>query len=339
MERELQTIVNLMTDKLSNRVAVYEDKDTAVYADEAIRQAFLNILGDDKLTYAGWRNHKNEIFTVWEVVLNTNLPNAWENSAFYRQFVESHNGAIGDKNEFLVNDNSVLVASTFSGNHWDTDRKKVSGNRAFSLDAEWLYIRLYDDFERFLKGVITLVELVQKMQKAMQNAIDSKIYTSFNGAGAFLPSAFQVTGTYDRDKMLDLIQRVEVATQKGVVLAGTKTALSAITKGMSAEWIANSQKEELATTGTILKNTGLGVEGIAIPQTFYRGSYDFKVDNKSIFVLPDDEKFVKVWFEGETRAREMNMHDTHDQTIDTQIQTKVGVGVVFSNVFGKYTLA
>ena len=84
--------------------------------------------------------------------------------------------------------------------------------------------------------------------------------------------------TYDRDKMLDLIQKVEVATQKGVILAGTKTALSAITKGMDAEWIANSQKEELATTGTILKNTGLGVEGIAIPQTFYRGSYDFKVD-------------------------------------------------------------
>ena len=338
MEKRLQEITNLMEDRLSNRVAVFTDKDTAVYADEAIREAFFNILGDDKLTYAGWRNHKNEIFTVMEVVLNTNLPNAWENSPFYRQFVETHNGALGDKNEFVVKDNSVLVASTFSGNHWDTDRKKISGDRAFSLDTEWLYIRLYDDFERFLKGIITLPELVQKMQKAMQNAIDSKIYTSFNGAGAFLPSAFQVTGTYDRGTMLDLIQKVEVATQKGVVLAGTKTALSAITNGMKSEWISDSQKEEMATTGVVLNNTGLGVVGIAIPQTFNRGTYDFKVDNKSIFVLPDDEKFVKVWFEGDTRAREMGMQDTHDQTIDTQIQTKVGVGVVFSNVFGKYVL-
>ena len=45
----------------------------------------------------------------------------------------------------------------------------------------------------------------------------------------------------------------------------------------------------------------------------------------------------KVYFEGDTRARELGSTDTHDQTIDTQIQTKVGVGCVFSNVFGKYT--
>ena len=46
----------------------------------------------------------------------------------------------------------------------------------------------------------------------------------------------------------------------------------------------------------------------------------------------------KVYFEGDTRAREMSAQDTHDQTIDTQVQTKIGVGCVFSNVFGKYNL-
>ena len=337
MDKNLQSICNLMNDACSNRVATFSNAETAKYTDEAVREAFFNILGEDKLSRRSWRNHKNEIFTIMEDVLNTNLPLAWENSTFYNQFVETKNGALGDKNEFIVEDNSVLVASRFAGNHWDTDRKKLHGKRSFSVDTEWFYVHVYDDLERFLKGIITLPEMVAKMQKAMQNSIDDRIFTAFNGAGTYLPAAFQVSGTYDRIKMTELIQKVQYASQKNVVLAGTKTALSAIADGMNSDWISASQKEELATTGSVLKNTGLGVVGIEIPQTFVRGTYDFKVDNKSIYVLPDNEKFIKVYFEGDTRARELGSTDTHDQTIDTQIQTKVGVGCVFSNVFGKYT--
>lgn len=337
MDKNLQSLCNLMNDACSNRVATFSNAETAKFTDEAVREAFFSILGEDKLTWRGWRNHKNEIFTIMEDVLNTNLPLAWENSTFYNQFVESKNGALGDKNEYDVEDNSVLIATRFSGNHWDTDRKKLHGKRKFSVDTEWFYIHIYDDLERFLKGIITLPEMVAKMQKGMQNAIDDRIFTSFNGAGTYLPPAFQVTGTYDRIKMSELIQKVQYASQKNVILAGTKTALSAIAEGIDSKWISNSQKEEMATKGVVLDMTGLGVTGVEIPQTFVRGTYDFKVDNKSIFVLPDNEKFIKVFYEGDTRARELGANETHDQSIDTQIQTKVGVGCVFSNVFGKYT--
>ncbi len=337
MDNNLHGLCNLMNDVCSNRVATFSNAETAKYGDEAVREAFFSILGEDKLTWRGWRNHRNEIFTIMEDVLNTNLPLAWENSTFYNQFVDYKNGALGDKNEFVVEDNSVLIATRFSGNHWDTDRKKLHGKRSFSVDTEWFFVNVYDDLERFLKGIVTLPEMVAKMQKAMQNAIDDRIFTAFNGAGTYLPPAFQVTGTYDRIKMSELIQKVQYASQKNVVLAGTKTALAAISDGMDSAWISNSQKEEMATKGAVLTNTGLGVVGIEIPQTFVRGTYDFKFDNKSIFVLPDNEKFIKVFYEGDTRARELSATDTHDQTIDTQIQTKVGVGCVFSNVFGKYT--
>ena len=270
MDKNLQSICNLMNDACSNRVATFSNAETAKYTDEAVREAFFNILGEDKLSWRSWRNHKNEIFTIMEDVLNTNLPLAWENSTFYNQFVETKNGALGDKNEFIVEDNSVLVASRFAGNHWDTDRKKLHGKRSFSVDTEWFYVHVYDDLERFLKGIITLPEMVAKMQKAMQNSIDDRIFTAFNGAGTYLPAAFQVSGTYDRIKMTELIQKVQYASQKNVVLAGTKTALSAIADGMDSKWISNAQKEEMATKGAVLENTGLGVVGIEIPQTFVR---------------------------------------------------------------------
>ena len=119
---------------------------------------------------------------------------------------------------------------------------------------------------------------------------------------------------------------------------GSKTALANIADGIDAKWISNSQKEEMATKGALLTLTGLGVNAIEIPQTFIRGTYDFKVANNEIFVLPDTEAPIKVYFEGNTCMRDRDYLDNHDQVYDSQIQSKVGVGVVVSNLIGKYTI-
>lgn len=274
-----------------------------------------------------------------ENVLTSNLPLAWENSPFYAQFVETKNGALGDKNEFVVEDNSILVATRFAGNYWSTDRTKVQGKKSFSVATGWIYLHIYNELERFLKGAITLPEMITKLQKGFQNEIDTRIFTAFNGAGTYLPSAFQESGSYDRATMANLIEKVQVASQKNVILAGTRTALAQIAEGMDTNLISNSQKEEFATNGCILNLTGLGVSAIMIPQTLVRGTYDFKVDNNAIYVLPDAEKPIKLYFEGDTRAREKGSEDNEDQTIDMQVQTKLGCATVFSNLMGKYALA
>ena len=334
----LNELTTLMNDSLSNRVALFADENQAKYTDQAVREAFFEILGQDKLTWQAWRNHKNEIFTVMENVLTTNLPQAWEMSPFYRQFVEYRNGALGEKNEYVIDQDGMLVASRFSGNHWDTERQKLQGKRSFSVPTEWIYIRVYDDLERFLTGSIDLATMMRNMQNAFQSEIDGRIFAAFNGIGTYLPEAFKETGAYVRETMMELIQRVQTASQKNVVLAGTKTALANIAEGIDANWISQSQKEEMATTGALLNLTGLGVTAIEIPQTFIRGTYDFKVDNKSIYVLPDLEKPIKLYFEGDTRARDLSEQQTHDQTVDSQVQTKLGHGVVLSSLFGKYTI-
>lgn len=338
MGNYLVELTNLIEDSLNHKVGLFAE-GTEKFTDQAIREGFFEILGADKLTWQGWRNHKNEIFTVMENVLTSNLPLAWENSPFYAQFVETKNGALGDKNEFVVEDNSILVATRFAGNYWSTDRTKVQGKKSFSVATGWIYLHIYNELERFLKGTITLPEMIAKLQKGFQNEIDTRIFTAFNGAGTYLPSAFQESGSYDRATMANLIEKVQVASQKNVILAGTRTALAQIAEGMDTNLISNSQKEEFATNGCILNLTGLGVSAIMIPQTLVRGTYDFKVDNNAIYVLPDAEKPIKLYFEGDTRAREKGSEDNEDQTIDMQVQTKLGCATVFSNLMGKYALA
>ena len=77
---------------------------------------------------------------------------------------------------------------------------------------------------------------------------------------------------------------------------------------------------------------------MVIPQVFVRGSYDFKVDNKSIFVIPDNQRPVKLFFEGNTRALDYNENQTHDQTVGSIVETKLGSAVIMPNLFGKYTV-
>lgn len=334
MTRELAELIN---DSLSNKVALFNE-NASKYTDQAVRDAFFEILCDEKLTWQNWRAHNIECFEVIENVLNTNLPLAWENSPFYDQFVEKKNGSLGDTNEFIVDDNSILFASRFSGNYWSVDRQKLQGRKSFSLTTEWITIRVYDELERFLKGTVTLAEMVAKLQKSFQNEIDTRIFTSFNGIGTYLPAKFQESGSYDKSTMSDLIQRVQVASQKNVILAGTRSSLANIVDGVEAARMSDRQKEELATKGALLDLTGLGVTAIEIPQAFVRGTYDFKVDNSSIFVLPENTKPVKLYFEGDTRAKENKETDNDDMTIDSTVQTKLGTGIVVSSLVGKYTI-
>ena len=334
----LTELTTLMNDSLSNRVALFANEDVSKYTDQAIREAFFEILGDDKLTWQGWRNHKNEIFTVIENVLTTNLPKAWENSPFYDQFVEVKNGALGDTNEYVIDQDGILVASRFSGNHWDVDRQKLQGKRSFSVPTEWIYIHVYDELERFLNGATSLPEMMTKLQNGFQNEIDARIYTSFNGIGTYLPEAFKETGAYVRETMMDLIQRVQIASQSNVILAGTKTALAAIAEGIDSKWISNAQQEEMATKGALLNLTGLGVTAMEIPQVFVRGTYDFKIDNTSIYVLPNNTRPIKLFYEGNTRALDYNENQTHDQTVGTIAETKLGTAVIMPSLFGKYTV-
>ena len=150
MVNELTYLIN---DSLSGRVALFAN-GAEKYTDQAIREAFFEILGDDKLTYQNFRNHKFEIFSIMENVLTTNLPLAWENSDFYRSFVDTKSTTFGDTNEFVVEDNSTMLVSRISGNHWQIERQKLQGKKSFSVALEWIGIRVYAELESFLRELL-----------------------------------------------------------------------------------------------------------------------------------------------------------------------------------------
>jgi hypothetical protein len=91
-----------------------------------------------------------EVFEIIEEVLNITVNDAWKSDPFYNTFVDVRNLALGDKSDFIIdgNEGAWVSVNRFSGNTWDTDREKLIGRRKISLDTEWFYAHVYDDFER-----------------------------------------------------------------------------------------------------------------------------------------------------------------------------------------------
>ncbi|MBD5143381.1 MAG: hypothetical protein HDT22_07220 [Ruminococcus sp.] len=337
MNKELLYVSTLMKDACTNRVAMFSNENTAKHADEAIRKAHLDLLGGE-LTYQTWRNNKNQIFTIWEDFLSPTLPEAWKTSPFYKRLCEVRNGAIGEKNAFAVKDKSYLVAAKFSGGTWDVERQKVGRAKDIAIETEWSYIDCYEELDRFLKGYTTTIEMLNEVKEGFAVDMDNRIATVFNGMGAYLPAEFVRSGVYDKDTLTELIRLTRTANRKNVLVAGSQSAIGKIADGTNANWISDAAKDELATNGVVVKNLGIGCDAVVIPDSFVPYTYDFAGADDVLYVLPD-EQLIKIFYEGDVRAKENSEKDNHDQTIDIQFQHRVGVELVTSQLFAKYTIA
>ena len=220
----------------------------------------------------------------------------------------------------------------------DVEYQKIGRAKNIAIETEWSFVGCYEELDRFLKGYTTIVEMLNEVREGFAIDMDNRIATVFNGMGAFLPSKFVEQGTYDKDTLVDLIRRVRTANRKNVIVAGSQRAISKIADGTNANWISNAAKEELATNGVVVKNTGIGCDAIVIPDSFVPFTYDFAGTDDTLYVLPD-EQIIKIFYEGDLRAKEAHEQDEHDQTIRIQFQHNVGVEVVTSDLFAKYTIA
>ena len=121
---------------------------------------------------------------------------------------------------------------------------------------------------------------------------------------------------------------------------GTKTALSKLTALADTDWISASMKEERHTTGRL--GIWEGVRLVEIPQSFAPNDTTTKlVDNNKLLVMPvADNKFIKIYDEGEAQVKEVSDGNTNvDKTIEYEYQQKMGVAVIVNRKFGTYTIS
>lgn len=293
-----------------------------------------DILGGMTL-YQAMRRNKIAIFEIIEEIVTTSIGENVMDSPFVNEFVEFKNRALGDDTAFY-SEGGLLTVASFAGNHWDTNRQLLDLGEEFTLPKEWIFIRVYEDFERFLLGITTLDKMTDKVYKSINKYLQDRIYAQFQNVSNSVPDDFVATGN-DEDALGNLCDLVQAAGGYGsLTIAGTKAALRKLSKVVPENQFADSQREAKASTGSIGEWDGNRL--MVIPQTLKSGTFELALSDKDVFILGGDVKPIKVELIGDTRTIDTFDGKGHnDMSVDMQIQTKMGMGMLLPQYFGKFT--
>lgn len=318
-------------------------------ANAKIREIFFQILGINETTNRkdirkAIRRNQVAIFEVIEETVENLLVSGWGANPFFNEFVEIKNFADGDTNEFYVPDECILTVAEVAGNHHDLLRQKLTEGSTFRVKTGWYGIKVYTEMELFMAGRIDWAQLVQKIYEAFDKKINDMLYEAVMSAGDKIVPQSQFVKTSPlsadtKDTLLELIEDVQAATGDEVVIMGTKSALSKLNNLTDVNWISNNMKEERHTTGRV--GIWEGTRLVEIPQAFaYNDTSKKLVDNNKLLIMPvGDNKFVKMYNEGEIQVHQDVDGDTNmDKTYEYEVQRKMGIATIIGKKFGVWTI-
>lgn len=327
-------LIKLCVDAYHGKVTNYSAGD----ANDGIRQAFIEMVGTDKPDYRTFRKKKNEIFEIIEVVADQTITEGFSKNDFFENFVEYRDLALGDSNEFYVEDQSLLTISKISGGHHEIRRQRLDIGTSFTISAEWFGVKIYEHFLRLLAGRIDWVAFLGKVQKSLEQFMLELVYTNFLGTQSALPAEFKMTGSYDRDVFLTVCDHVQASNVGAeLLLVGTRTSLGKIQGAMT---IASSEamKTQANELGTVTYIEGMRT--MVLGQVHKINSFDFAISPNMVMILPSTQKPIKLVKEGTPIITESTDGvKNKDMSIEYELQFRIGVATVFNSLYGMATIS
>lgn len=321
------------------------DGVTPKQANEKIVQKFRSVLGlGDKPTRQevrkAIRRHQVAVYEIIEETIDAILVTGWNDNPFFSEWVDVRNLAAGDKNEFYIEDNSVLSVMKVSGSHHDIIRQRVGAGSTESVDTSWIGLKVYAEFERLMMNLESFADLVAKIQKAIDEYVNETIYNSLITMGATLGTQWYKTGAITDATKKDfdtLIMDVGIASDSEVVVMGTRAALSSVYDLNKVEWASNDVKNEKYLTGRFGYYNGVRL--VELKQGFKKNdTTQYLISNNMLFIMPVGvEPMVKLVYEGDTQMYNIQDAGTNmDMTYSSEVQTKLGVGIITNRKFGMW---
>ena len=346
----VQTVFNndandfMAFSQLLTDVALGTSKVSKEEANAKIVEVFQGVLGIDKNSRPAdvrkaIRRNQALVFDIIEETIQTLLVSGWGNDPFFQKYVDQRNLALGDKNEFYSEDDSILSVMKVAGNHHDIIRQRLGAGTVQSISTYWCAVKVYSEFERVVTGAEEFAKFVNKMYEAYDRYVKNALYDAMVGYATGLKGQFKKTGSVTAENLNALCDLVSTATGYPVMIMGTRTALSNVINLQNANYISDAMKDEHYRTGTL--GMWEGKELVEIPQVFEKGKVGtYKIDNTLLWIMPiTDLKFIKLVNEGDTQLRSITDKDTNmDMTYESEIQTKLGVAVMLNSAFGCYDI-
>ncbi|MCM1223047.1 MAG: hypothetical protein NC548_52205 [Lachnospiraceae bacterium] len=334
---EDKKIFNLTRDLVNGDFSSHIDKDKVTKADleNYLKDKINNDILKGRTLYQAFRSNNILMFEIIEEIVNTTIEENVFDSPFVDSFVEIKNRRLGDTTAFY-SEGGLLSVASFAGNHWDTNRQFIDVGNEITLPKEWIYIHIYEDLERFLLNISTPEKLTDKIYKSVNKYIQDRIHMEFQNLANALPVEFTQTGNSEEaiGKLCDTVQAA--GAYSSLIIAGTRGALRKLANTVPDKMFADTQKEAKTMTGAI--GYWEGCKLMPIPQTLKSGTFELALDDTKLFIIGGDTKPIKLEFFGDSRTDYgTDGKKNNDQSVDLQVQTKLGIGLVVPPACGVFT--
>ena len=351
METSYDEIKNLMFDLYRNEL---DEGVTKKEAEERLRNISLEIFGltkdsskrDRKRAY---EEYGRQFFDVIEEVTDWTVSTGLKENEWFNALVNYKNLKDGDENLFVNEHEEVILSIARMGKrHHDTMLQRLPEGETYSVDTDVYGAAVGADIDRYLIGQEDWTKLIDAITKAFVVMTQDLIFAEILTAPKKLPvqGGFVETGALNaanRKKFNKVLQNVSVANDNAdVVVVGTMVGLQEIENLVPVNWIADSQKESVASMGR-LGNYGR-YQLVEIPQRFARNDVTKDVyDDNILYVFASgDNKLVDMIDVGETIIDEITERGESNANISDlmkyEVQRELGVATRLGRYFGQWTI-
>lgn len=311
--------------------------------EDKIRGLILGELGlesyDKKAFRRAVRENEAKVFNIIEELCDQVLADGeYAKTAFYNQFCEVKNLALGDKNEFYVENNNRLEVSELAPGNFALKRRRIDRGQSFSLDMKVWGIKIYEELDRVLSGRTDFAHLINLVLEAVDKHLSDLAESTFISALGVLPSEVTYNGSYDEEKVLEVAHHVQAANN-GVKprIVGTAAALAKLQGATDVALFSNEMKNELNSKGVL--RMWKGFECVEIANGHKINSFEFCMPDNQLFFLVGDAKIVKIVLEGETMIKETKDYENADNTVEYSLVYRANACTAFSSLIGHITFA
>lgn len=321
-----ENIIKLAVDTAKRKPTAFsQGKDPTEVIRNAIKEANGGL---SKIDYKAIRDGKCPGFfsLVEELITATVIAGLPENNPIFK-WVETKNGAEGDKPVFKIHKNTIFAVSKIAAGTQGIRRQRMLGDTTITLVPVLHAVKVYEELDRLLSGQSDWNQFVDDVSNSMILDTNLEIVDAF-ATGITGANIISLTG-YSESTMVNLITEVEMKNPgKTAKIFGTKTALRNLTMTKSGDEV-NSDYYNMGYMGKFN-----GTEVFELKNGYKAdGTTKILADNK-LYVIASDQKFIKYYNEGETTIINRMPEDNADLTQEQTVMNKSGVAVVISDTIG-----
>ena len=294
---------------------------------EALDATFRKEMLDLAETPALYRQNKNTIFELLEIMLTEVLPPKVLSQ--YGDFAEVRTFAQGDRPVFYQR---ITEASRRRAKQFVTKVGLAGRYEVFRLDGRSIEVNTSAfggaaqiAFEEFLDGRITMSDVYDIVLEGMDEAVYKEIAKSLKAMADSLPVNNLTVQTQFEETEMDKVLMVADTYGHSTIYCTFEFAATMLPQ---KDWVSDDMRNRRWEFGYLGRYKGHDV--IVLPQSFEDETNSMKViDPAYAYIIPTGaEKPVKVAFEGTAQVKEVD-GDDWSKTIHTY--QKVGVAVVNLN--------